>query len=75
VAHHVKRWLGHVDDHGPVLAERASAHGWETSPERSLALMRAGYSHIPLGSPLWVGRGEVRVEPLDPIRQLLASGT
>lgn len=72
VARHVERWLDHVEGRGPVLAERASVHGWETSPERSVALMRAGYAHIPAGSPLWAGRGDVRVEPLDPIRRLLA---
>ena len=63
------------DASGPDLAEVAAAHGWESSVDRSVALMRAGYSHIPLGSPLWAGRGDVRVEPLDPIRRLLASQT
>ena len=75
VVRHVDRWLERVGASGPDLAEVAAAHGWESSVDRSVALMRAGYSHIPLGSPLWAGRGDVRVEPLDPIRRLLASQT
>lgn len=75
VVHHVRRWIEHVGESGPVLAEVAAAHGWDSSAHRSVALMRAGYSHITDGSPLWAGRGDVRVEPLDPIRQLLAVGS
>jgi len=72
---HIHRWVERLEGQGADLAGIAASQGWDTSTDRSLALMRAGYAHLPEGTPLWGARGELRVEALAPIRQLLAAAS
>jgi hypothetical protein len=75
VRRHVERWLEHLQGCGHHLREVAVRVKLDSAPERARALMRAGYAFLPEGTPLWLARGEVREEPLGPIRSLLATET
>ncbi len=51
---HVARWADRIDRHGPDLAALGEATSWETAPDRSVALVRSCYAHVPRGTPLWL---------------------
>lgn len=51
---HIDRWAERLVGSGADLISIASEARWETDPARSLALARSTYSHLTLGTPLWL---------------------
>jgi hypothetical protein len=51
---HVDRWAHRLVARTRNLADLADAARWETDPQRSIALMRSTYAHLPAGTPLWL---------------------
>ncbi len=67
---HVEHWLHRLDKHLPDLAAIASATRWDSDAPRSLALVRSTYTHLPLGTPLWV-KGTEFIEADDRLAALV----
>lgn len=72
-AEHLRRWTARNTERAAELRAAAAAAGWRSDEERSVAVARAVYLHLPAGSHLWLGpRG--RFETLDRSAVLLALG-
>lgn len=65
------RWVHRLRHEMDPVAAEAVDRGWLSDPERSAALMRAGYAHLPEGTPLWLGRDRVATDDLTAIRSTL----
>jgi hypothetical protein len=52
-AHHALRWSERAVATSEDLAELASATNWTSDPQRTLAIGRSSYFHLPSGTPLW----------------------
>jgi hypothetical protein len=57
---HIDRWVRRLVTHGDDLVALADAVRWESDRERSVALARTAYAHLPVGTPLWAGRDDFR---------------
>ncbi len=68
----VERWATRFESSGDDLATIAAATNWVSAPERTLNLLRAGYAHVPDGTPLWLGVDEMAIEGLASIRGRLS---
>ena len=51
---HAQRWAARLVGHAADLGEIASSTAWLTESERTLAIGRSTYFHLPLGTPLWL---------------------
>ncbi len=54
---HVQRWTGHQAAQGGALGDIAAAGKWATEPDRTLAIARSSYFHLPASTPLWLLAG------------------
>lgn len=52
---HVDRWARRLVAHRGDLLDLAARSRWESDDQRSLALARSCYAHLPAGTPLWAG--------------------
>ncbi len=68
----VARWAHRLRSDISALLGEAADRGWVGDPVRSVGLMRAGYAHLPEGTPLWLGRDQVALDDLAGIRATLA---
>jgi len=57
---HVDRWVRRLVVHGGELVALADSARWESDRDRSIAVARTAYAHLPVGTPLWAGRDEFR---------------
>jgi 5-methylcytosine-specific restriction endonuclease McrA len=57
-AEHVGHWRARHDDRRRELQQIASDTNWAHEPERTLAVARSIYLHLPATARLWHGRGE-----------------
>jgi 5-methylcytosine-specific restriction endonuclease McrA len=69
---HLSTWVRRNRCDLGATTAAAIERGWPTDPDRSVALMRAGYAHLPEGTPLWIGRNRVAAEDLVAVRTVLA---
>ncbi len=53
-APHLRRWLDRQHAHQATLANAAHHAGWESAPERTTAITRSCYAHVPMHTPLWL---------------------
>jgi len=51
---HAARWSARLAGHSADLATIAGRSTWPSEPERTTAIGRASYFHLPSGTPLWV---------------------
>jgi hypothetical protein len=51
---HVDRWAHRLVTRTRNLVDLAETARWESDPQRSIALMRSTYAHLPAGTPLWL---------------------
>jgi hypothetical protein len=56
-ADHAHRWAVRLTDESEDLAAIASASGWSSESDRTLAIGRSSYFHLPMGTPLWLRSG------------------
>jgi 5-methylcytosine-specific restriction endonuclease McrA len=68
----VERWATRFESAGDDLATIAADTNWVSAPQRTLNLLRAGYAHVPDGTPLWLGVDEMAIEDLASIRGQLS---
>jgi len=68
----VDRWATRFVSIKDDLATVADGAGWLSAPHRTLNLLRAGYAHVPDGTPLWLGVDEMAIENLASIRERLS---
>jgi hypothetical protein len=58
----VDAWADRNRDHQDTLANLARVCGWDSDPERTLAVARSIYGHLPAGlAPFWSGTGHVDI--------------
>ncbi|HEY3733835.1 MAG TPA: HNH endonuclease [Streptosporangiaceae bacterium] len=63
----VDAWSGRNREHEDALAQLASACGWDSDPEGTLAVARSIYRHLPAGlAPFWRGTGNVDITHVRP---------
>jgi 5-methylcytosine-specific restriction endonuclease McrA len=55
---HVDRWALRLASQRDELGSLGTDAGWETNPERSLAIARSSYAHLPRSTPLWLRAGQ-----------------
>jgi hypothetical protein len=56
-ADHARHWAARLTDRSDDLATIASTCGWGSESNRTLAIGRSSYFHLPSGTPLWVRGG------------------
>jgi hypothetical protein len=69
---HVDRWSRRLSTRHADLRAIAETSRWEADAERSLALMRSTYAHLPAGTPLWLRADEFTDDDPAIITALLA---
>jgi hypothetical protein len=52
-AHHARRWSQRAATSGEDLAAIAATAHWTSDTQRTLAIGRSSYFHLPSGTPLW----------------------
>jgi len=57
---HIDRWARRLVVHHDDLGALADATRWESDRERSIAIARTAYAHLPTGTLLWAGRDDFR---------------
>jgi hypothetical protein len=55
----LERWGSRLRDHGSALVGLATTTGWVHARSRSVGLVRSVYAHLPAGTPLWGGPGQI----------------
>lgn len=57
---HIDHWARRLVTHADHLTALAETARWESDPERSIAIARTAYAHLPTGTPLWAGPDDFR---------------
>ncbi|HVX19118.1 MAG TPA: HNH endonuclease [Acidimicrobiales bacterium] len=70
---HVEHWAERLDRRGSDLASLASSTSWAAEPDRTLALARSTYAHLPERTPLWLLGSEFADDDPRSLAMLLSS--